>query len=79
MEAMSADETPEVEIPSDVPMEDLERWERHVWRTPELSVQDRAAAILLIHWVHGDLAGETPELRKLYNILGEALREQEGP
>jgi hypothetical protein len=75
---MSDDDAPNVDIPDDVPMEDLEPWKQHMWRTPDLSADDRASAIAFVRWFRGNVPGDTPRLRKLYDSIGEALNKQEG-
>ncbi|WP_143220369.1 hypothetical protein [Actinomadura sp. CNU-125] len=69
---MSNDDKP-VHIPPSVSLPDLAPWERHIWRTPDLTVEERRAAILLVRLQRGELT-DTGEVLALYHALGNILR-----
>lgn len=54
-----------VYIPPTVSLVDMARWEQHIWKTPDLSVVDREAAILFLRLKRGDLGDDTQLLLRL--------------
>lgn len=46
--ALMVDPSRDVVVPSDVPLEDLEPWKRHIWLTPELTVEERQLLISVV-------------------------------
>lgn len=62
-----------VEIPSWVDLRDLPEWEQHIWRTPNLSVEERQTAILMIYLERGELDDDTKSLLRLYRVIGKVV------
>lgn len=62
-----------VNIPHWVDLRDLPEWEQHIWGTPQLTVEQREAAILLIRLERGDLDDDTDGLLRLYHALGRVV------
>lgn len=62
-----------VSIPHWVDLSALAEWERHVWLTPGLTVQQREIAILLVRLERGDLEDDTEGLLRLYYALGKVV------
>ncbi|WP_143220585.1 hypothetical protein [Actinomadura sp. CNU-125] len=72
------------DIPQSVSLPDLEEWEQHIWLTPDLTVEQRRAAIHFVRLQRGDLAGDSKALLHLSNALNQMVarhlaREQDPP
>ena len=71
-------------VPSSVSLPDLREWERHIWVTPGLSVEERRSAILFVRLQRGDLADDTQALLRLTHVMNQIVgrhlaREQDPP
>lgn len=59
----------DVFIPDEVPFEDLPEWEKAIWSAPQLSPEERQAAIYFLQLARGELAGEGDTLAALLATL----------
>lgn len=59
----------DVFIPDEVPYEDLPAWEQAIWSAPQLSPEERQAAIYFLQLARGELAGEGDTLAALFATL----------
>lgn len=67
--------TPPASIPSDIILDSLEPWERHIWLTPDLTVEQRRSAIRWIRVQRGD-HDDVVMLLALSDALHEAIGRQ---
>lgn len=81
----AATDTPQshVFVPEDVPLRDLDPWERHIWLTPDLSAEERANAIRFVRLQRRELTDDTKGLlalsAALNRIIAGHLGEQQDP
>lgn len=71
-----------VAIPYWVDLRDLPEWEQHIWRTPDLTVEQREAAILLARLQRGDLHDDEGLLRlsnALHRVVSRRLEGRKPP
>lgn len=61
-------------IPPTVSLPSLKPWEQHIWKTPDLTVEERESAILLVRLKRGDLNDDTGALLRLYHAIGKAVK-----
>lgn len=63
-----------VYIPPSVSLVDLDRWEQHIWQTPDLTVQQREVAILIVRLQRGEISDDTGALLQLYHAIGKTVK-----
>lgn len=59
----------DVYIPEDVPYEDLPPWEQAIWSAPQLSPEERQAAIYFLQLARGELKGDGDTLAAVIATL----------
>lgn len=64
------EEARRVELPPDVPIEDLEKYKQHLWFTPDMTVRQREKLISFARLlVRPDIPGETERLAAVMDVL----------
>lgn len=60
----------DVQIPRDVPIEDLDRYKQHLWFTPDMTVEQRAKLISFARLLRRpDIPGEAERLEAVMDVL----------
>lgn len=68
----------QVDVPHDVPIEDLDGYQQHLWFTPDMTVEQREKLVSFARLLRTDMPGEADRLAAMIGVL-RALVGDEAP
>lgn len=58
-----------VKVPRDVPIEDLDEYQQHLWFTPDMTVEQREKLVSFARLLRTDMPGEADRLAAMIGVL----------